>query len=221
MLAGGHRIEGREGITAMWAGWVKTYDGKPRTRHITTNPIIALDPDGKGASCQSQWTVIQAAPGFALQLVASGRYADRFARDAEPGQRGHLLGHVACQADKTFDAIDVMVQLFTAMPAKPERLELVRSTLMRSQETDSPSFRELQDKLRQWHHRGYQDDPRRALMPAYDHLKFDDIVAFYKKYVAGKPLVIMVVGDPRKATPERLRKYGKLVRLREGQLYSP
>ena len=83
VLAGGHRIEGREGITAMWAGWVKTYDGKPRTRHITTNPIIALDPDGKGASCQSQWTVIQAAPGFALQLVASGRYADRFARDAE------------------------------------------------------------------------------------------------------------------------------------------
>jgi hypothetical protein len=31
----------------------------------------------------------------------------------------------------------------------------------------------------------------------------------------------MIVGDPRKADPERLRKYGKLVRLREGQLYSP
>jgi 3-phenylpropionate/cinnamic acid dioxygenase small subunit len=80
LLAGGHRIAGRAAITAMWAGWVKTYDGKPRTRHITTNPIIELDGDGNGATCQSQWTVIQAAPGFPLQLVASGRYRDRFAR---------------------------------------------------------------------------------------------------------------------------------------------
>ena len=145
----------------------------------------------------------------------------RWARDEEPAQRGILLGHVACQADKTFDAIDVMVGLFTAMPARAERLDLVRSTLVRSQETDSPSFRELQDKLRQWQNLGYQDDPRRALLPAYAHLEFADIMDFYRKYVAGKPLAIMVVGDPRKTRPDDLKKYGKLVRLREGQLYSP
>ena len=79
--AGGRRIEGREAILGMWRGWVRTYDGKPLTRHITTNPIIELDADGDGATCQSQWTVIQAAPGFPLQIVASGRYRDRFARD--------------------------------------------------------------------------------------------------------------------------------------------
>lgn len=83
LVAGGHRIAGRAAITAMWATWVKTYEGSPRTRHITTNPIIELDADGNGATCQSQWTVIQAAPGFPLQIVASGRYRDRFARDAE------------------------------------------------------------------------------------------------------------------------------------------
>ncbi len=83
VIAEGHRIEGREAILAMWRTWVKTYDGKPRTRHITTNPIITLDADGKGATCQCQWTVIQAAPGFPLQIVASGRYRDRFACDSE------------------------------------------------------------------------------------------------------------------------------------------
>jgi zinc protease len=146
----------------------------------------------------------------------------RFARDDEPGPaRPPARPRRLTQADKTFDAIDVMVGLFTDMPARAERLELVRSTLVRSQETDSPSFRELQDKLRQWHHRGHHDDPRRALLPAYAHLEFADIVAFYRKYVAGKPLAIMVVGDPRKTRPEDLKKYGKLVRLREGQLYSP
>lgn len=83
VIAGGHRIAGREAILAMWQQWVKTYDGKPLTRHITTNPIIELDPDGQGATCQCQWTVIQAAPGFPLQIVATGRYRDRFGRDAE------------------------------------------------------------------------------------------------------------------------------------------
>lgn len=145
----------------------------------------------------------------------------RFARDEEPGQRGHLLGHVGCQADKTFDVLDVMVGLITRMPERDDRLELVRQALLRGQETESPAFRELQDKLRDWQELGHSQDPRRELLPAYAGLEFADIVGFYRRYVAGRPLAIMIVGDPRKADPERLRKYGKLVRLREGQLYSP
>jgi len=81
VMAGGHRIAGREAILAMWQTWVKTYDGKPLTRHITTNPIIELADDGLTATCQSQWTVIQAAPGFPLQIVATGRYRDELACD--------------------------------------------------------------------------------------------------------------------------------------------
>lgn len=83
VIAGGHRIEGRAAILAMWRQWVKTYDGKPLTRHITTNPIIELAADGRHATCQCQWTVIQSAPGFPLQIVASGRYSDTLARDAD------------------------------------------------------------------------------------------------------------------------------------------
>ncbi len=82
VIAGGQLIAGRDGILAMWRKWVKTYDGKPLTRHLTTNPIIDLAKDGASATCQSQWTVIQAAPGFPLQIVASGRYRDSFACDA-------------------------------------------------------------------------------------------------------------------------------------------
>ena len=81
VVASGQRIAGRGAILAMWQQWVKTYDGKPLTRHITTNPIIELAPDGQTATCQSQWTVLQAAPGYPLQVVASGRYRDTLARD--------------------------------------------------------------------------------------------------------------------------------------------
>ena len=79
LLVGDTRVAGMEAIVAMWLGWVKLHDGKPRTRHITTNPIIDLASDGQTATCRSQWTVIQATEGYPLQIVASGRYHDRFA----------------------------------------------------------------------------------------------------------------------------------------------
>jgi zinc protease len=152
----------------------------------------------------------------ALAYSAQARYW----RDEHPAQRGHLLGYVGCQADKTFDALDVMTRLITDMPERKGRLELVRSALLRSQETESPSFRELQDAIDEWQQLGYTGDPRRELLPAYGDLEFADIVDFYRRHVAGRPLAIMVVGDPRKVKPARLRNYGKLVRLREGKLYS-
>ena len=101
VIAGGQRITGRAGILAMWRQWVKTYDGKPLTRHITTNPIIGLEDGGTADTCQSQWTVIQAAPGFPLQIVASGRYRDRFACDADGW---HFTSREYLQTDLVGDA---------------------------------------------------------------------------------------------------------------------
>jgi zinc protease len=143
-----------------------------------------------------------------------------YARDEEVVQRGHLVAHVGCQVDKTFEAIDVMVDLITKMPEREDRMDLVRSSLVRGQETESPSFRDLQDKIDSWTFTGEQEDPRRRTQKAYGELTFDDISSFYRDHVAGKPLAIMVVADPRKVKPRDLRKYGKVVRLRKGQLYS-
>ncbi|GLR66069.1 hypothetical protein GCM10010909_07470 [Acidocella aquatica] len=79
LVIGGQRIAGEEAIAELWRGWVQLYaGGSPRTRHLTTNPIITLAPDGNAASCRSQWTVLQATEAYALQIVATGRYEDKF-----------------------------------------------------------------------------------------------------------------------------------------------
>jgi 3-phenylpropionate/cinnamic acid dioxygenase small subunit len=101
VIAGGQRITGRAGILSMWQQWVKTYDGKPLTRHITTNPIIDLAPDGLSATCQSQWTVLQAAPGYPLQIVATGRYRDTLACD---GDGWHFTAREYLQTDLVGDS---------------------------------------------------------------------------------------------------------------------
>lgn len=152
----------------------------------------------------------------ALAYAAHARYR----RDEEIVQRGHLVAHVGCQADKTVEAIDVMMRLITDMPEREDRTDLVRASLVRSQETESPSFRDLQDQIDLWTFTGEHEDPRKRALVAYRTLDFEDIAAFYRSHLAGRPVAIMVVGDPRRVKPRRLRKYGKLVRLRKRQLYS-
>lgn len=80
VIASGETLKGREAIISMWRQWMRLYeDGTQHTRHLVTNPLISLSSDGLSASCHSQWTALQATETFPLQIVASGRYEDRFA----------------------------------------------------------------------------------------------------------------------------------------------
>ena len=68
-------------VGAVMARFVKVYDGIPRTKHLVTNSIIEADGPSSVAA-RSQFTVLQDVPGvLPLQVVASGRYHDRFATD--------------------------------------------------------------------------------------------------------------------------------------------
>jgi hypothetical protein len=67
-------------VTRILSSMVRTYDGIPSTRHVTTNLIIDVDEIRGTATCRSYFTVVQARPGFGLQPVIAGRYHDRFER---------------------------------------------------------------------------------------------------------------------------------------------
>ena len=54
--------------------------GTPRTRHVTSNPIIELAQDGSRASVRSYYTVFQCTEGLPLQAITAGRYHDEFER---------------------------------------------------------------------------------------------------------------------------------------------
>jgi predicted Zn-dependent peptidase len=143
----------------------------------------------------------------------------RFVRDPTPKQAAHLQGYVGCQADKTFEAIDVMLELITQMPQRPERVDMVKSGLLYSAETFSPDFRSLQGRIEDWRWSGYQRDPRRDLMPAVSKLQFADLERIYADQLADKPLTLVVVGDPRKVDRKSLEKYGKVVKLSASDVF--
>ena len=58
------------------------HDGSPRTKHIISNTVIdETGPDTVVA--HSSYVVLQAAPGFPLQPIITGRYHDEFKRAAD------------------------------------------------------------------------------------------------------------------------------------------
>ena len=73
-------VHGYDGIRALYERTTRRYeDGTPKTKHLTTNIVVAVD--GDVASAKSYFTVLQAVPGtLPLQPIVAGRYRDRFER---------------------------------------------------------------------------------------------------------------------------------------------
>ena len=69
------------GLLGIWKSLILLHaDGTPRTKHVTTNPIIEVDEEAGTASCRSYYTVLQQTDELALQTIVAGRYHDRFER---------------------------------------------------------------------------------------------------------------------------------------------
>ena len=79
---GEHGAPGPSGAAAIAESCLSTVityaDGTPRTRHVTTNPIIEID--GDVARVRSVYTVLQQASDLPMQTIISGRYHDTLRR---------------------------------------------------------------------------------------------------------------------------------------------
>ncbi|MFH8381568.1 nuclear transport factor 2 family protein [Kitasatospora sp. NPDC018058] len=74
-------VSGREAIERMFRETLIVYaDGTPRTQHVVTNVAIEVDERAGTAVSRSYVTVLQALPELPLQVIAGGRYHDRFER---------------------------------------------------------------------------------------------------------------------------------------------
>jgi 3-phenylpropionate/cinnamic acid dioxygenase small subunit len=72
---------GRQEVLARYTSSTRRYedDGTPKTKHVMTNVIVAVDELNDTATSRSYFTVLQAVAGtLGLQVIIAGRYEDRF-----------------------------------------------------------------------------------------------------------------------------------------------
>ncbi|MDY0198038.1 MAG: insulinase family protein [Tenuifilaceae bacterium] len=136
------------------------------------------------------------------------------------GSPTNFGGYVGTQADKTLTAMETFNGLIREMPAKSERIDMIRNHLQLSALTNRPSFRGLASTIENWKKLGYETDPMLVNMPAYKNISWGTVEKYYKENMKDKPVVYMIVGDKKQVDMKELEKYGKVVEIKEKQLFS-
>ncbi len=135
------------------------------------------------------------------------------------GENNFFLGYVGCQADKTIESVKVMTDLIVNMPEKPERIEMIKSSLIESSKTSKPGFRDLIETTESWKRQGFQNDPNKLFLKQYSDLSFDSIVDFYKAEIQNKPMIITIVGDVSRFNIDQLKSYGEIIMVKQSDLF--
>ena len=135
------------------------------------------------------------------------------------GKEKYFMGKIGTQADKTVQAITIFDSLVRFMPAKPERTRMIQQYLSNSSLSKRPHFRNLSADVVGWQNRGFETDPAFTKQKAYENLKYDDIQQFYASNIADKPMVICIVGDKKRIATKELEQFGKVVIVKEKELF--
>ena len=124
---------------------------------------------------------------------------EEFARDL--AERTKLLEAEKDQALKLAQ-VQSAAELREAQSEAAAALKQVQAqsdaALKQAQQTAKPSMRQKAATFEYWQRLGYKDDPAKVNAAAIDALTFADIEKFYEDNVKGKPVTIILMGDPKK-----------------------
>lgn len=145
--------------------------------------------------------------------------------DAKPGLPGkdcYFFGYVGTQSDKVVDAISVYMDILNDMPVDGKNMEALKAMLRQSLQTAKPSMRGKASTFEYWQRLGYKDDPAKINAEAVEKLSIDDIAKFYADNIKGKPVTIILMGDPKKIDLKAIEaKVGcKVTKVTAGKLFN-
>jgi predicted Zn-dependent peptidase len=144
-----------------------------------------------------------------------------FSRPPKQGQMTKFVGYVGTQSDKVADAIDVYMSLLDSMPQYPETMENIRTVLRQSVLSNKPTFRNKSQRLTANMLMGYKVDPAMLQVRDIQRLTFDNVLSFYQSRIQGKPITILIMGDPKLVNQKQIQsKYGKITKLSKSRLFS-
>ncbi|MBI4369269.1 MAG: insulinase family protein [Elusimicrobia bacterium] len=139
-----------------------------------------------------------------LAYAASGSYS----KGSIQGDENMLYGYVGCQADKTIEAANLMVELFQNMPASVERFNQAKQAILESYRTDPLTFRSINGAVMSWEELGLgTKDPRPSRMKKAMKFKLSDLEKFAARFQK-RPITVYILGNKNRVDWEGLKKIG-------------
>lgn len=142
---------------------------------------------------------------------------------ARTGKDCFFMGYVGTQSDKVVDAINVYMDLLTDMPKDSANIENIKAAMKAASQSAKPSMRGKGQTFAAWQRIGYTDDPARLHAAGIEQLTFSDIEKFYEANIQGKPITIILMGDPKKIDLKAIQtKLGcKVTKVSPQKLFAP
>ncbi len=121
-------------------------------------------------------------------------------------KQGYFMAVMSTQADKTNESIELLDSLLDNFPKNRNQIPALQSYLMRSFNSEMPSFRYKSFIVQYWKKQGYNTDPRKTAYDRYRKLAMEDIEKFYETNVLNKSATTSVVGNVKRFDVEKLSK---------------
>ena len=132
---------------------------------------------------------------------------------------GSLFTYLGSQSDKTVEGIETMRSLITDMPERIEKFNASKDALIMSRASDYITFRNIPHSVSAWIEQGYNHDPRQEVTEIIKNTEYKDIYGFYEKFVANRPIIIMMSGNGKQIDMKALEKFGKVKELKYKEIF--
>ena len=140
----------------------------------------------------------------ALAYSAAGGHST----SADKGDETRAWGFVGCQADKTPEAVDLMLKLFREFPSAPKRFEETAKAVEEGYRTNVLEYGAIPGALMDWEDEGLTGgDPRPARFELALKYTLPEIEGFAKRF-QNKPMTVWILGDREHAGLDRLKTAG-------------
>ena len=128
---------------------------------------------------------------------------------------------VGTQGDKAMSAIALVDSLLKDMPLIEKNFESTRQELINDISNDFPSFRTIGTTIASSRLYGWTEDVNTGRAAMYRNATIDDMRKYYEENIKNHSSnrVIAIVGSKKKLNLKELEKYGKVVLLKEMDLF--
>ena len=130
-----------------------------------------------------------------------------------------LYTSLGTQADKAMDAIALVDSLLAVMPLKPAGVQASKRAIVAQANNTYPSFRDIAEYIYNQQVLGHKEDPDKVILENLGSVTIDALAAYYRKAFGGAPLHHIIVGDRKTLPMDEIAKLGKIVELKEKDIY--
>ncbi|MCE9636545.1 MAG: insulinase family protein [Planctomycetes bacterium] len=130
-----------------------------------------------------------------------------------------MMGALGTQADKTLDALQVLLGIVRNLPSADSRFSAAITSIDQTYRTSRSGFRNTPNLWVTWQHQGLDGDPRPWNWSRVKEMSLPGLLEWTKRFEK-MPFTITIVGPKEKIDMERLKTFGDVTEMTPNELFA-